>query len=218
MTHDESYIKAAQKAVDYCVRIQSTEGGWRYQPGVDADLSVTGWFAMAMQSARMAGLEVPSPVFDRIGKFLDTVARDEGARYAYQFNAGATKPLTAEGLLSRQYLGWAHDDVRLRNGVDFLVANLPDWNDRNVYYWYYGTQVCHHMEGKDWRKWNEVMRQLLPEHQEKQGSERGSWDPNGDRWGGTAGRLYVTCLSLYTLEVYYRHLPIYQSKAMPAVK
>jgi Prenyltransferase and squalene oxidase repeat len=218
MTHDESYLAPAQKAVDYCVKIQSPEGGWRYQPGVDADLSVTGWFAMAMQSARMAGLEVPSPVFDKIGKFLDTVARDEGARYAYQFNAGATKPLTAEGLLSRQYLGWAHDDVRLRNGVDSLVANLPDWNDRNVYYWYYGTQVCHHMEGKDWRKWNEVMRQLLPEHQEKQGGERGSWDPNGDRWGGTAGRLYVTCLSLYTLEVYYRHLPIYQAKAMPAFK
>ena len=144
--------------------------------------------------------------------------RRRGSRYAYQFNAGATKPLTAEGLLSRQYLGWAHDDPRLRNGVDFLVANLPDWNDRNVYYWYYGTQVCHHMEGKEWQKWNEVMRQLLPEHQEKQGAERGSWDPNGDRWGGTAGRLYVTCLSLYTLEVYYRHLPIYQAKAMPAVK
>jgi hypothetical protein len=218
MTHDESYLAPAQKAVDYCVKIQAPEGGWRYQPGVDSDLSVTGWFAMAMQSARMAGLEVPSPVFDRIGKFLDTVARDEGARYAYQFNAGATKPLTAEGLLSRQYLGWAHNDPRLRAGVEFLVTNLPDWNDRNVYYWYYGTQVCHHMEGKDWRKWNEVMRQLLPEHQEKHGSERGSWDPNGDRWGGTAGRLYVTCLSLYTLEVYYRHLPIYQAKAMPAAK
>jgi Prenyltransferase and squalene oxidase repeat len=218
MTHDEAYLAPAQKAVDYCVKIQSPEGGWRYQPGVDSDLSVTGWFGMAMQSARMAGIEVPSPVFEKIAKFLDTVGRDEGTHYAYQFNAGATKPLTAEGLLTRQYLGWAHDDVRLRGGVDYLVANLPDWNDRNVYYWYYGTQVCHHMEGKEWRKWNEVMRQLLPEHQEKQGAERGSWDPNGDRWGGTAGRLYVTCLSLYTLEVYYRHLPIYQSKAMPGIK
>jgi hypothetical protein len=218
MTHDETYLAPAQKAVDYCVKVQAPEGGWRYQPGVDSDMSVTGWFAMAMQSARMAGLEVPSPVFEKIGKFLDSVARDEGARYAYQFNAGATKPLTAEGLLSRQYLGWAHNDARLRNGVDSLLANLPDWNDRNVYYWYYGTQVCHHMEGKEWRKWNEVMRQLLPEHQDKQGPERGSWDPNGDRWGGTAGRLYVTCLSLYTLEVYYRHLPIYQAKAMPAAK
>ena len=65
-----------------------------------------------------------------------------------------------------------------------------------------------------WVGQDEVMRQLLPEHQEKQGPERGSWDPNGDRWGGQAGRLYVTCLSLYTLEVYYRHLPIYEHGAM----
>ena len=46
---------------------------------------------MAMQSARMAGLEVPSPVFDRISQIFGlgcsaTTAR----RYAYQFNAGAT--------------------------------------------------------------------------------------------------------------------------------
>jgi hypothetical protein len=34
---------------------------------------------------------------------------------------------------------------------------------------------------------------------------------NGDRWGADGGRLYVTCLSLYVLEVYYRHLPLYRS-------
>ena len=34
---------------------------------------------------------------------------------------GATLPLTAEGLLCRQYLGWAHDDPRLRDGVDYLA-------------------------------------------------------------------------------------------------
>ena len=74
MTHDEEYLGPAQKAVDYCVKIQAPEGGWRYQPGIDSDLSVTGWFAMALQSARMAGIEVPSPMFANITKFLDSVA------------------------------------------------------------------------------------------------------------------------------------------------
>lgn len=210
MTRNEDYHEPAQKAVDYCVKIQSPEGGWRYDPGVDADMSVTGWFSMALQSARMAGLEVPSPVFANLTKFLDSVAREDGSRYAYQLQAGATLTLTAEGLLCRQYLGWKHDDGRLRNGVDYILANLPEWNKRNVYYWYYATQVCHHMEGEDWQKWNKVMRQLLPENQEKHGPEKGSWEPNGDRWGDAGGRLYVTCLSIYTLEVYYRHLPIYR--------
>jgi hypothetical protein len=210
MTHEESYRDAAQSAIDYCVTIQSPEGGWRYEPGVDSDMSVTGWFVMALESARMAGIDVPSPVFARVSEFLDSVSRDDGSKYSYRVRDGATLSLTAEGLLCRQYIGWEHDDPRLRNGVDYLLANLPSWDERNVYYWYYATQVCHHMEGRDWRRWNAVTRQLLPEHQQKRGAERGSWNPVDDRWGAAGGRLYVTCLSLYVLEVYYRHLPIYR--------
>jgi hypothetical protein len=217
MTGDPDYHELAQKAVDHCVAIQAPEGGWRYEPGIDSDMSVTGWFVMALQSARMAGIEVPSPVFDNIEKFLDTVARGDqdgyypGSRYAYRPLDGATLTLTAEGLLCRQYLGWAHNDPRLNAGVEYLLENLPEYDKRNVYYWYYATQVCHHMEGKQWQTWNDAMRKMLPAQQEKHGKERGSWDPRGDRWGDSGGRLYVTCLSIYVLEVYYRHLPIYQT-------
>jgi hypothetical protein len=214
MTRDETYREAAQRTVDYCVKTQSPEGGWRYEPGVASDMSVTGWFVMALQSARMAGIEFPSSTFDGIERFLDSVARDSGSQYAYLPQAGATLPLTAEGLLCRQYLGWQRDDPRLRRGVDYVLTNLPEWDKRNIYYWYYATQVCHHMEGPDWQKWNGVMRQLLPEHQIKRGTERGSWDPTNDRWGAAGGRLYVTCLSLYVLEVYYRHLPLYGANLM----
>jgi hypothetical protein len=80
---------------------------------------------------------------------------------------------------------------------------------KNVYYWYYATQVCHHMDGDDWDRWNRVLRLEIPNSQEKTGPEAGSWSPTGDRWGQQAGRLYQTCLSIYMLEVYYRHLPIY---------
>jgi len=220
MTGNSRYAEPAQRAVDYCVSVQSPQGGWRYhtQPDMlDSDMSVTGWFVMALQSARMAGIEVPSPVWERIEAFLDLVARGDhegynvGSRYAYQPRQGATLPLTAEGLLCRQYMGWPRDDERLNAGVDYLLANLPAWDRRNVYYWYYATQVLHHMEGKPWRTWNEVMRVVLPAHQVQRGRERGSWDPQGDRWGQAGGRLYVTCLSLYVLEVYYRHLPLYRT-------
>lgn len=216
MTGDKQYFGAAQKAVDYCVAAQAEGGGWRYNPGEAGDMSVTGWFVMALQSARMAGIEVPSPVFEKIETFMDSVQRADqagynvGSRYAYRPTDGATKAITAEGLLCRQYLGWPRDDPRLAAGVEYLLENLPEPRDRNVYYWYYATQVLHHMEGKEWRTWNEVMRTMLPEMQLTRGRERGSWDPQGDRWGAHGGRLYVTCLSLYMLESYYRHLPIYQ--------
>jgi hypothetical protein len=211
MTDDYQYRDLAQKAVDYCVEIQAPEGGWRYEPGIDSDTSVTGWFVMALQSARMAGLDVPSPTLKRVSDYLDQVARDDGSRYAYRVRDGATLTLTAEGLLCRMYLGWERGDPRLQNGVAYLLENLPVWNEQNVYYWYYATQVMHHMEDSPWRTWNTEMRKLLPEKQIRRGRERGSWDPGGDRWGNDGGRLYVTCLSIYVLEVYYRHLPLYQT-------
>jgi hypothetical protein len=74
--------------------------------------------------------------------------------------------------------------------------------------------------GKDseyWKNWNAVMRQVMPEQQVKAGREAGSWDPQRpvrDEWEANGGRLYVTCLSIYMLEVYYRHLPIYDSASV----
>lgn len=215
MTQDSRYMEPAQRAIDYCVRIQAKEGGWRYFPGSDSDMSVTGWFVMALQSARMAGLQVPMETLRNVSGFLDSVSQDNGALYGYRPNVTATQSMTAEGLLCRQYLGWEHSDRRLRKGASYLIERLPEWNDdRDVYYWYYATQVCHHMEGNYWRTWNEAMRTLLPQNQAQEGRERGSWDPKGDEWGNEGGRLYVTCLSTFMLEVYYRHLPIYQAEAL----
>src|SRR5690606_17502938 len=110
------------------------------------------------------------------------------------------------------YLGWKRDDPRLTKGVSLLLRDyMPLWNKRDVYYWYYATQVMHHMEGEEWNKWNNTLKKMLVGKQVRSGKERGSWDPEGDEWGPYAGRLYVTCLSTYMLEVYYRHLPIYAS-------
>jgi hypothetical protein len=215
MSRDESLRRPAQLAVDYLVNTQASAGGWKYYEQENSDLSVTGWVVMALQSARMAGLEVPSQTLDRISQFLDSVQKQDGQQYAYRPRDAEKRSMTAEGLLCRQYLGWSHEDPRLRGGADYLVsdANLPSWRigDKNVYYWYYATQVCHHMEGDWWKRWNRIMRQKMPESQIDRGRELGSWTPHGDRWGRFGGRLYVTCLSIYILEVYYRHLPIYQS-------
>ena len=220
MTQDSQYREPAQRAIDYCAKVQSEEGGWRYFPGSGSDLSVTGWFVMALQSARMAGLEVPDDTLHRVSNFLSSVSKESGIFYSYTPTQAATPSMTAEGLLCRQYLGWKQSDWRLQQGGNFLIRNVPKWDEseRDSYYWYYATQVCHHLEGKHWRTWNEVMRVVLPAHQEQEGKERGSWDPRGDEWGNEGGRLYVTCLSIYMLEVYYRHLPIYQLDALRAVQ
>lgn len=210
MSQDPKLLSPAQLAVDYAVRTQSPEGGWRYEPGVDADLSVTGWFVMALQSALMAGLEVPDATFENIRRFLDTVGRKDNTRYVYQAleaDRAISPVMTAEALLCRQYLGWNQDDLRMASGAQFVLQHPLDWkNDRNVYYWYYASQFLHHMEGEYWAEWNSVMRDEIPKNQEA----TGSWNPAQDKWAASqGGRLFMTCMCIYSLEIYYRHLPIY---------
>ncbi len=224
MSKDSALRNPARAAVQYCLDAQDPErGGWRYTPRQDSDTSVTGWMMMALQSAKMGGIEVPQESLDRIGKYLDRASPTGGSTYTYladQDKTNATRSMTAEGLLCRQYLGWQQDDPRMVRGIQILLNpennGVPDWTDRDHYYWYYATQVMHHMEGEYWTKWNSVYRDMVVQHQEHAGKERGSWEPLGrdpDIWcqRGQGGRLYCTCLSLYTLEVYYRHLPLYSS-------
>ena len=227
MTKDSLYRSPAERAIAYAVEAQDVEnGGWRYLPRQDSDTSVTGWFMMALQSARMAKLKVPDETLRRITFYLDSASVNGGRQYGYWHEITVGPAMSAEGLLCRQYLGWPQNDERLVEGVSALLKNPVSYSlDRSmpdVYYWYYATQAAHHMEGKIWEDWNAVMRKEMPAHQVKKGPEAGSWDPINDKWGSTYGRLYVTCLSVYNLEVYYRHLPIYSGyrgiNALPAVK
>ncbi len=226
MTKDKAFRGPAERAVAYAVDSQDvTNGGWRYIPRNDSDTSVTGWFMMALQSARMAGLEVPEKTLQGISRYLDSASVEDGRRYGYWHTASLTDAMCAEGLLCRQYLGWPRNDPRLVEGVQDLLKTPVRYGvapPGDVYYWYYATQAAHHMEGQIWDQWNQVMRQEVPAHQVKKGPEAGSWDPMEDKWGSSSGRLYVTCLSIFNLEVYYRHLPIYSGyqaiEALPPVK
>jgi hypothetical protein len=233
MTKDEQYGEIARRATEYAVRVQSPGGGWKYTPGKDGDMSVTGWFVMAIKSAEMAGLAVPAATFEGVNRFLDSVAIQGGVRYGYMRYADGQAPssetlaVSAEGLLARQYLGWRRDDPRLVTGLDRLLAEsipaVASWGDgseqyaeKDVYAWYYITQVSHHAGGDAWRRWNERMKEVLPKEQIQKGPEAGSWDPALDRWGHIGGRLFMTCFCTSMLEVYYRHLPLYGDAALAA--
>jgi hypothetical protein len=215
MTKSRTYRHPAQLAIDYAVRIQSPEGGWRYEPGNDADTSVTGWFVMALQSGLMAELNVPLNSLQRVNTFLDSVSSSGGSRYAYHGSGNnPSLAMTAEALLCRQYLGWRRSDERLLNGIAYLETVPLSWDARNVYCWYYATQVMHNMEGTVWTRWNNSLKPVLLENQTVTGPESGSWDHIGDPYGQVAGRLYTTCLCVWILETYYRHLPIYSYRLL----
>jgi len=226
MTGDESLREPAQKAIDYCVQYQSLRsGGWRYLPdrfSEQSDVSVTGWIVLALKSGQAAGLDVPPEVYDNVMKFLDSMM--VGNQYKYREEEPEPRiSMTAEALFCRILLGWKRDDRRLTAGVRLLMENPPSFTDhyqRNVYYWYFATQTLYHYGGNEWQTWYSLTRQELVQHQEKFGDVAGSWNPQSggpnrlarDQWGVQYGRLYTTCMSLYVLEVPYRHLRIFSEE------
>jgi hypothetical protein len=215
LTTDPVLKSSAQRALDYIIKAQNDKGGWDYSPrGPESDTSIGGWQVMALKSGQMAGLDVPTRVLLGASKFLDANATNDGATYGYR-GPGSTPTMSAVGLLCRQYLGWGPRTPGLVAGVDKLKQTPPAPSYNNIYYYYYATQVMHHMGGEAWEFWNPKMRDLLIDKQD-QGSDAqrrhqtGSWSPTGVTHGEAGGRIMVTSLALLTLEVYYRHLPLYR--------
>lgn len=232
MTQDPTLKEPAQRAVKFIVAAQDPQrGGWRYRPGRGSDTSVTGWFALALQSAQLSGLQVPPTTRAGIDRWL-TASRglgDEEYLYRYNPNAADTPSqrhglvpnptMTSVGMLTRLYSGAKKQDAEIVKAADYLLQHLPsegnsDKSQRDTYYWYYSTQAMFHMGGDYWEQWNGKLYPLLVNSQVKSGPYVGSWEPLGDvpdLWGQYGGRLYVTTMNLLSLEVYYRHLPLYEA-------
>ena len=86
--------------------------------------------------------------------------------------------MTAEALLSRQYLGWPRDYPPLVKGAAQVAKHLESAPERNIYYWYYATQLLHNMQNDDWKRWNLRVREgLITMQVTGEGCDRGSWDP-----------------------------------------
>lgn len=207
LSHDEALRPYAQSALDFIIHAQDpVGGGWRYAPLEPGDTTVTGWQLMALKSGLLGGLQVPPSTFELAGHFLDGVETDYGAAYGYQKPGKGTTTTTAIGVLGRMYTGWRRDRPDLVSGVKRLERLGPSKTD--MYYNYYATQALRHYGGAGWDRWNKILRDRLVATQAREGHPRGSWyfsDPHGD----VGGRLYITCMAIMTLEVYYRYMPLY---------
>lgn len=232
MTQDENLKAPAQAALNYMNLSQDRRrGGWRYEPGVGSDTSVTGWFMMAFKSGQLAGLDVSPDTFARIQRYLDTCRLSADTPYLFRYNPFAantpsqrhglqpTAVMTSVGLLMRLYFDWRRDTPEMMAGTDYLMQYIPQHGTvensrRDTYYWYYATQVMYHMGGERWKRWHDSLYPLLIDNQVIEGEYYGSWNPvrpTPDLWARYGGRLYVTTLNLLSLEVSYRHLPLYEA-------
>ncbi len=235
---------AAQKAVDYCTEVHqngsgSSKLGWRYGPREQGDLSVSGWFIMALKSAKVAGLHVDPHSLEGAARFIDSVqfkAPDPevvpgydaayGPIHGYSYmplgqtivpGVGRMKLTMGSdcchtiGNLCRIFMGGKLED--LKPSITYFVKKFgaPEPGKEHLYYWYYGTLCTFQAGGDVWKEWNEGMQKSLLPTQMMIGENAGSWLPTGD-YSAMWGRVGQTALSTLCLEVYYRYARLSDTK------
>jgi hypothetical protein len=207
VTKDPELRPRALATIDFIAEAQHEEGGWRYKPGDAGDLSVTGWYVMALASAEMSGLSVPEKTRNGVRKFLDYISGGQhGGAYGYDKPPGKggskTNALHAVGFFCSQLTGASANAAKAYEsalGLDkagFLVSD--------IYYAYYGTVAAYQHQGPVWRKWMETMHKAFIETQ----AEDGSWIPAGPH-AKSMGPIIGTALTSLCLEAHYRYTPLY---------
>ncbi|MCK6449166.1 MAG: hypothetical protein L6Q99_22445 [Planctomycetes bacterium] len=242
LTGDETLRAPLERAVAHVLANQNRRrdprlfGGWSYYyaDGRVFDrwprTAITVWQVMALESARLAGLDVPRSVFDDARTFLENARdpREDWYRYSHdpeRLNSGwptlpASTPaalfalaLFGEDLASAKYaeprrfvLERAPREYRRGNDDEFVLLGQG-----NLYFWYYGTLAMFRTGGESWKRWNAAMKDVLVRGQ----SADGSWRPI-DVYANYAedderDKSYTTAMCVLSLEVYYRYyLPLLQ--------
>lgn len=241
MTQDRVYLDHARKSLDFIEASQHSGGGWRYGLKMPGDTSVVGWQVMAIVSGRMSGLHVNREVPGRVVSFLDGVNEFGRGTYGYTDKYNVSPATMAIGTLCRMYVHFGFNHAEMERSIKRIAATNPTRN--SAYDNYYVMQVLHHWGGqkpilnegqppaiasprtasatdlaehaereKVWTSWNARCRDRLVTTQLKAGHAKGAWNPSGDH-SAHGGILCQTALSVMTLEVYYRHMPIYGKDA-----
>ncbi len=214
---DDTYRRAAEKAVTFIEENQHDDGGWRYtnDPTRPGDTSVTAWQLMALKSAQEAGVPIKDYCLIAMRRFFQQRATGQHGRTGYDNRQPQTDATTGVGMVARQFL-FGRPNARLVREAAAYLADLAEktWQDGatdeaapDYYLWYYCTLGMFQAGGQNWDRWNNVVRNTIAGLQRHEGCQRGSWDPDS-QWGKMGGgRIYTTALAILTLEVYYRYTP-----------
>lgn len=135
------------------VKRPQDQGGYRYLNRMDeSDLSVTGWYALALRSVKNAGFDIPRDVMDRVANYvLRCYSRGSGG---FSYQAGGVRQglaMTGAGVLCLALAGHASHEA-VRASAQTIVAeefegNIARWP---YYTCYYVSQAGAQLGGETW--------------------------------------------------------------------
>lgn len=180
MTKSSLFRETAQMAVNYLLSAQNKYSGWGYTYQVgNNDTSVTGWSAMALKSADIAGLTVSQAGFEGALQWVNEATHDQYWCVGYSdrkrpvlqtaCNKVSTEKnknykghpaLAGVGMMIRIFFRGKDANMNaLRGGKRRLMDDLPKWkkgvdrstkdNPIDFYYWYYGSLAMFQFTGPD---------------------------------------------------------------------
>jgi hypothetical protein len=205
---DKKAPRSIGQALELAVRTAVTSqksnpaNAWRYAPGDrQADVSVSGAVIIGLLAARNAGIEVPDASIDKALLYYRSMTDRSGD--VFYVTAG-NRLATSTARVSIAALAYA---VARRKDLPEYKATVEYLKDRlgepagpyGEYTLYYEAQALFQGDVDAWQKWNEHLVRQLKAAQLPDGSIQGRFNPP-----------IATSLSLLSLAVNYRFLPIYE--------
>ncbi|HBJ36252.1 MAG TPA: hypothetical protein DDZ51_16175 [Planctomycetaceae bacterium] len=205
---DADIKELVEGAILFTLVAQHPQGGWRYVPGSPGDMTISGWQILSLVSARYSGIALRTTTLSNAKDFVNSLSQEGSYEFGY-VSKRAEPTTTAIGLCLLMYLGESPFPTPFSRALSQMAARGPKKID--VYHDYYATMALHNARHPDWERWHKPLRDHLIRTQATTGHEKGSWHFK-DRHGDVGGRLYTTAMAAMILEVYYRHIPLYQHR------
>ena len=205
---DEKAPRSVGQALELAVRAAITSqksnptNAWRYSPGAqDADASVTGAVIIGLLAARNAGIEVPDESIDKAIAYLRSMTDRSGDVFYLSMGNRLAASTARVSIATLAYAVARRKDLaEYKATLDYLKQRIGEpAGPFGEYTLYYEAQALFQGNLDSWEKWNKILVRQLREAQQPDGSIRGRFNP-----------AISTSLSLLSLAVNYRFLPIYE--------
>jgi len=176
-------------------------GAWRYSPTTtDADTSVSGAVLVGLLAARNAGIEIPDENIDKALGYFQSMTSGSGT-VGYSGSASAGQSMARSSIAALVFaVGKRREWPQYAATSKYIAGNLGHQEGGHPFYFeYYVAQALFQSDFEAWTKWKRENTARLRTMQQEDGSITGSYGP-----------AYATSMSLLSLALDYRLLPIYE--------
>lgn len=196
---------ALELAVRCCLTAQRKNhvGAWRYTPeSNDADTSVSGAVLMGLLAARNAGIEVPDESIDKALAYYRNSTSDSGmVAYSGGIGGGMGESMNRSSVATLVFaVGKRKDWKQYKAALNHITTRLEHQGEGYPHYFrYYMAQALFQGDFDAWSKWDRENTRMLRTTQQDDGS-----------FTSNHGQAYGTAMSLLSLALNFRFLPIYE--------